>query len=318
MKIYDKQVFLNGLTGDDLLGKIVREWFGNLELAEGIETTEKEGTALGIVLAPPGIDRIFLESPGCSKVFDIGSINFDAISQSRMFHFGYPPLLKKFYMNGGSQLLELFSKVRRLGVVTSLDFSLPDPETESGKVDWPEIMKSVLPVTDIFVPSLEELMQIMWPSKYADIQLACKNTDIIDHIPIDMIRLLGKQIIDSGVKILLIKMAHRGAYLITGDTTSLNEKLDSTLSKEWNYCELLCNAYQADKFKIKNATGAGDTAVAAFLAAILDSESPVSSLKYATIAGRNNLYCHNIYSELADWQTMTEEIKSEPNEIVSF
>ena len=39
-------------------------------------------------------------------------------------------------------------------------------------------------------------------------------------------------------------------------------------------------------------------------------------MKYAVIAGRNNLYCHNIYSDLSDWQEMTKEIESVPNEII--
>ena len=62
--------------------------------------------------------------------------------------------------------------------------------------------------------------------------------------------------------------------------------------------------------KIKNSSGAGDTAVAAFLSAILDGEDPESALKYAAMAGRNNLYCKNIYDDLSDWEEMTEEIKS--------
>jgi sugar/nucleoside kinase (ribokinase family) len=167
LKKFNKKVFLNGLTGDDFIGKIARGWFADYDLSEGIKTVEKEGTALSIVLAPPGIDRIFLESPGCSRVFDNTYINWEAVSRSRIFHFGYPPLLKRYYIDGGSELRTLLSEINKMSVVTSLDFSLPDPETESGKVDWPEIMKSILPVTDIFVPSIEEALQAMLPAKYA-------------------------------------------------------------------------------------------------------------------------------------------------------
>ena len=317
MKKYNKKVFLNGLVGDDFIGKIVIEWLDKYNLSEGIKTTEKAGTAFSIVIAPPGIDRIFLESSGSNQIFDASFINFNAVSQSRLFHFGYPPLLKQFYKNNGSKLVDLFSEVQRMGVVTSLDFSLPDPESESGKVNWPEIMKSVLQVTDIFVPSLEEALQIMFPSKYAEIQLSLKNGEIIDHISIDLIRSLGKHIVDSGVKIVLIKMGHRGAYLLTGDISSLHEKLDFNLSvKDWDNCELLCNAYHADDLKIKNATGAGDTAVAAFLAAILNGEKPGPSLKYAAMAGRNKLYSTNQYDDLSSLKEMTEELKSAGNELI--
>jgi len=311
MKKFGKKVFLNGLVGDDFIGKVAIDWLTMYNLSEGIMTTSKGGTAFSIVLAPPGIDRIFLESPGCSQIFDASFINFDAISQCRLFHFGYPPLLKQFYADNGNQLVDVFSKVQRIGVITSLDFSLPDIESKSGKVNWPEIMKNVLPVTDIFVPSLEEALQIMFPSKYAELLLLCENGEILDHISIDLIRILGKNIIDLGVKILLIKAGHLGAYLLTGDVSSISEKNGFNLSeKNWSFRELWCKAYPADESKIINSIGAGDNAVAAFLSAILDGQSAESSLKFAAIAGRNNLYCQNSCEELPGWQEMANEIES--------
>ena len=316
MKKFDKKVFLHGLVGDDFMGKIVIEWFEKYNVSEGIQVTTEAGTAFSIVLAPPGVDRMFLESPGCNQIFDTSFINFDIISQSRLYHFGYPPLLKQFFQNDGSQLVELFSKIQDLGVVTSLDFSLPDTETESGKANWPKIMKSVLPFTDIFVPSLEEALQIMLPEKYAEMQAVCEGNDILDFIPMELIRLLGKTIIDSGVKILLLKMGHRGVYLLTADVSSLNANGYKLDEESWNKNELWCETFMAEPSKIINATGAGDTAIAAFLTAILDGESAESSLKYAAMAGRNNLYCHNIYEELPVWSEMTEELKSRSKKVI--
>ena len=319
LKKFNKRVFLNGLIGNDFIGKIILDRFVSYELSEGINITEQAGTALCIVLAPPGIDRIFLESPGCSMVFDTSHINYDAISQTQIFHFGYPPLLKQFYQNNGFQLHTLFSNVHEMGVVTSLDFSLPDQEAESGKVNWPIILKSTLPFTDIFTPSLEEALQIMMPTTYAYLKSTSGNAEFIDRVTIDLIRLLGKKIIDCGVKILLLKMGHRGVYLLTGDISSINVKLDSKLSiDDWNNCEFWCKAYKADELRFRNAAGAGDTAIAAFLAAILEGKSPKASLMYAAIAGRNKLYCHDIYSELDDWQTMGRQIVEEQVEINSF
>lgn len=319
MKKFSKNVFLNGLIGDDFIGKIARGLLDKYGLSTGVKTTKVDGTAFGLVIAPPGVDRIFLESPGCSRLFDFSHINFDIVAQARLFHFGYPPLLKQFYLNGGSQLLDMFSVIQGMGVVTSLDFSLPDVESESGKMDWPIILNHTLPYIDIFVPSLEEALQIMMPSKYAEIQSSNDGTDIIDLVSIETIREVGKRIIDSGVKIALIKAGHRGAYLWTGDISSINKKSGFNLDEgAWNFRELWCDAYHIDDDRIKNASGAGDTASAAFLSAILDSESPESSLKYAAIAGRNNLYCYDIYNELSDWQQMTEEIESETNTIINL
>jgi sugar/nucleoside kinase (ribokinase family) len=319
LKNFNRKVFLNGLVGDDFMGKIAKEWFEKYNISEGIETTKKAGTAFSIVLAPPGVDRIFLESPGCNQIFDTSFINFDVIAQCRLFHFGYPPLLKLFFRNNGSQLVDMFSRVQRMGVVTSLDFSVPDPESESGKINWPEVMQSVLPFTDIFVPSLEEVLQIMMPSKFAEIQASSENNEVISQIPTELIREVGKLIIDYGVKILLIKAGKRGAYLLTGDISLINEKTGINLPEEnWSFRELWCEAYHADNSKIINASGAGDIAVAAFLSAILDGHCVESSLKYASMAGRNTLYCHNIHSDLSKWQEMTKAISSESIEIVDF
>lgn len=311
MKRFSKNVFLNGLIGDDLIGKIALMYLNHADIVTGVKVMKGEGTAFGFVIAPPGIDRIFLESPGCSHLFDIRHIDFDVVAQSRLFHFGYPPLLKQFYLDEGAQLTELFSGIQRMRLVTSLDLSLPDPESESGKINWPEIIKRVLPYTDIFVPSLEEALQVTMPDEYAAMQLTSGNADIIDLVTIPTIREIGKRIIDAGVKIAFIKAGHRGAYLLTGDVSSINEKTGLNLQKErWNDQELWCNACPIDTAKVKNASGAGDTASAAFLAAILDGEDPEHSLKYAAMAGRNCLYCTDIYSELDDWAQMREELKS--------
>jgi sugar/nucleoside kinase (ribokinase family) len=319
MKKFDKRIFLNGLTGDDFIGKFVRSLFEKHELSEGIITTNNAGTAYSIVIAPPGIDRIFLESPGCNQIFDKNFINFEAVSQSRLFHFGYPPLLRKFYLDEGKQLVEMFSEVKRCGVVTSLDFSLPDPESESGKINWPGIMQNVFPYVDIFAPSLEELLMIMDPLKYAQIISSADSAGILDQVPLELIREIGKKVIRSGVKILLIKAGHRGAYLLTGNVSAITNKTGLNLNGEkWNNCELWCNAYKADPLKTVNSSGAGDTAIAAFLSAILNCENPDSSVRYAAMAGRNNLYCKDSHEDLSSWQEMSDEISYVVNELVYY
>lgn len=319
MKKFGKEVYLNGLIGNDFIGEIAKNMLDKYDLAEGIKITGVTGTAFGIVLAPPGVDRIFLESPGCSKIFDMEFIDFKAVSQSRLFHFGYPPLLREFYLNGGAQLKSMFSKVQEMGVATSLDFSLPDLQSESGKQDWLQIMKVVLPLTDIFVPSLEEVLQIMKPDEYARIISSAGNSEIIDLIPISIIREIGRTIIEMGAKILLIKAGHRGIYLLTGNASALNQKEGFKLPEaHWNNRELWCDAYPADPEKVKNATGAGDTAAAAFLAAILDDATAETALKLAAIAGRNNLYCQDIYQEVNGWQEMVQEMALEQHDITDL
>src|SRR5699024_8027708 len=129
----------------------------------------------------------------------------------------------------------------------------------------------------------------------------------------------GKWLIERGVKIALIKAGHRGAYLWTGDVTPINKKPEINLDiEDWSFRELWCNSYPVDYAKVKNASGAGDTAAAAFLSAILDGESPESALKYAAFAGRNNLYCFDIYNEMDGWTEMKQGIRNEANQVVNL
>jgi sugar/nucleoside kinase (ribokinase family) len=114
-------------------------------------------------------------------------------------------------------------------------------------------------------------------------------------------------------------VAHRGTYLLTGDVSDISSKRGLNLSeKKWNHRELWCHAYPAYPARIKSATGAGDTAIAAFLTAVLDNESPDLAVKYASIAGRNNLYIHDIYEELPGWSEMATDLRMSPNELIEF
>ena len=211
----------------------------------------------------------------------------------------------------------MYSKVKKMGIVTSLDFSLPDSDSESGKVNWPEIMKNTLPFVDVFVPSIEEVLQTMMPEKHAEIDSMAGYDDFVDKVPVEAVREVGRKIIDAGVKILLIKMGHRGAYLVTGDMSDINRtKVISLEHKSWDNREIWCDAYAVDNSRIVNASGAGDTAVAAFLTAILDGEPAENAIKYAGMAGKENLYCRNIYDELSDWNQLTVKINKEQNELI--
>lgn len=290
------------------MGKLIHQKLREFEIAEGVKMVSGAATAFGIVIAPPGIDRIFLESPGCNEIFGLDFVDFDAISKSRVMHFGYPPLLQEFFKNSGRQLLDLFRRVNEMQVITSLDLSLPDPDGNSGKCDWPGILKAVLPFTDIFAPSVEELLFTIMRPEYDRALSAAKDKDIIDFIPMETVRKVGQMIIALGAKILLVKMAHRGIYMITGDISRINNKGLKLDESEWNHTELYCKAYPVDQDRYKNASGAGDTAVAGFLSAIIDGNSPEMSLKYTALAGRNNLYSNDIYRETDDWAQMTEDL----------
>jgi len=59
--------------------------------------SENEISSYTIVLNPPDTDRVFLHYPGPNHTFTANDIPYEKIKSSRIFHFGYPPLMQKFY-----------------------------------------------------------------------------------------------------------------------------------------------------------------------------------------------------------------------------
>ncbi|MEI6503161.1 MAG: carbohydrate kinase family protein, partial [Armatimonadota bacterium] len=152
------QTALMGLLGTDALGDLLLALLTDRGVSLHLKRIDAAGTAYGIVIAPPGTDRVFLECPGCNATFGADDLDYAVIAQSRLLHFGYPPLMPHLFADGGAELASLFTRVHGLGVATSLDLTLPDPQGPAGAVDWAALLARVLPHVDIFVPSIEELL----------------------------------------------------------------------------------------------------------------------------------------------------------------
>jgi sugar/nucleoside kinase (ribokinase family) len=301
---------LMGCIGIDTLGDLALEQLVQAGVSQGIRRIKSAGTAYGIVIAPPGMDRVFFEAPGCNRVFTADDIDYEVVAKSRLFHFGYPPLMDVIWANDGKELTVIFERVHQRDTVTSLDMTLPDPDTPAGQVDWNKILSNVLPLTDIFVPSIEELLFMLEPQLYRSISEQATGNDMIEFIPEDEYRLLAKKVLSMGVEILLIKAGHKGAFLMTGNLSGLNS-LPLKLSDEigcQNGIWLPSLPVNTDRFC--NASGAGDCAVAGFLTALLNDESIINAGQYAMITGRDNLYGKDAFSGLRTWTEVTRGLQS--------
>ena len=126
-------------------------------LTEGILVDEGEQTSYCIVLSPRGIDRSFLYNPGANDNFQAADIQEQELSGARFFHFGYPTAIRRIYTDNGIELIKLLQKAKKRGLTTSLDMAYPDPDTEAGRMDWRAWLSGVLPLVDIFLPSLDEI-----------------------------------------------------------------------------------------------------------------------------------------------------------------
>lgn len=151
-------VRLAGKVGDDFFGRGVREVLERRGsgLGSGLRVDPASTTSYSVVISPPGTDRTFLHHQGANDHFTAADLPSDTLAGARLLHFGYPTLMRSLYADGGEQMVSIFRKAREQGLATSLDMSLPDPKSEAARVDWPAWLARVLPLVDIFLPSLDE------------------------------------------------------------------------------------------------------------------------------------------------------------------
>lgn len=155
MKFLGVDVSLMGKIGDDAFGTIVREVAKKHDADEGLLVAEGESTSYSVILAVPGHDRIFLHNPGANDTFCAADIPEEKLKDVALFHFGYPPIMKKMFEEDGEELLKIFAMAKKNGAATSLDFASIDPDSEAGAADWKKILKKVIPYVDFLVPSVE-------------------------------------------------------------------------------------------------------------------------------------------------------------------
>lgn len=304
---FGHRVALMGLLGQDALGDLLQGMLQGRGAELHLRRTDRAGTAYGIVLAPPGTDRIFLESPGCNATFTAAELDYDLIAQSRLFHFGYPPLMEAMFRDDGAELEAMFRRVKSLGVATSLDMTLPDPDGAAGRVQWPVLLSRVLPHVDVFVPSVEELLYMLAREEWSRLVQEADGGEAVDVVPRGLYEDLADEALALGAKIVLIKGGHRGGYLATA--SGVSQTLPGLPSSpDWDRCRLWVEAFRAEPSQVQNSCGAGDASVAGFLAALLNHEETATALRLAMLAGRDSLYGIDTTSGLRKWQEMREEV----------
>lgn len=310
MRRFSRRVELMGCVGCDPLGDLAMARLAQAGITSGIRRNPRAGTAYGLVIAPPGLDRVFLEDPGCNRVFTAADIDYDLVGQSRLFHFGYPPLMDALWANGGAELRVLLGRVRETGAAVSLDMTLPDLDSPAGQADWKGILASALPLVDIFVPSIEELLFMLEPDDFRRMLSEAAGGDLLGAMPPQTYERLGDCVLGLGVKVLLIKAGHRGAYLRTGNLAALTGP-DSSLRLSEAGCPdgRWLPPFAVEQRRFRNACGAGDCAVAGFLSALLSGADVAEAGRYAMVAGRDNLYGEDAFSGLRDWPRMTQELQ---------
>jgi sugar/nucleoside kinase (ribokinase family) len=294
-----------------LMGKIGNDIFGRAtlaaikaqseHLAEGMRLAQNEASSYTIILSPPRTDRIFLHCPGPNDTFGADDVNYELLRQVDLFHFGYPPLMKRLYQNDGAELIELFKRAKETGVTTSLDLAMPDPNAPSGQADWPAILAAVLPLVDLFVPSLEEVLLMLDRQTFDRIETGQARIDA------PLLSRVADDLLAMGSKMVLLKAGERGLYLRTAADLSELGRARPTDITRWANREFWVPIFETE---VTGTTGAGDSAVAGFLAALLRDLAPTQAVTIAAAVGACNVEAADATSGILSWSETLARIEA--------
>ncbi|RQW09772.1 carbohydrate kinase family protein, partial [candidate division KSB1 bacterium] len=278
---------LIGKIGNDDFGVQILNWYEEHEgHFAGIKTVDGESTSYTIAICIPGIDRFYLHHCGANDTFGYDDMDFDLVGRAKLMLFGYPPWMKKLYENTGAELTKILAKTVELGTTTALDLSLPDADSYAGKVDWKAILTDWVPLTDIMVPSAEELFYFLYKEKFLEKKAGLgPRESVLDHMTVVEISSLGDDLMNMGAAVAMVKCGHRGLYIRTAGQERL-KKMGAAQCADpanWAHRELWFPVYQEEKFV--GALGSGDSAIAGFLSAFVRDHTIESCLRYANAAG---------------------------------
>ncbi len=295
---------LMGKVGDDpfghLLRRVLAERWG---IEQGLIVEAGATTSYSVVLSPGRLDRMFLHCPGANDTFGPDDIDYELVGQARLFHFGYPPIMRRMYADGGVELAEILRRVRAAGVTTSLDMTMPDPASPGGRADWRAILERALPHVDLYLPSADETLYMLDRARF-DRYRAQAATDLTDRFTGDDLHNLSEPLLAMGAGAVGIKVGHRGFYLRTGSAERLAQAgragpVSDDPADPWARRELWHPTLHAERFV--SATGSGDSTIAGFLSAVLRGLGPRSAMRSAVGTGSCNVQAPDSLSGLPDW-----------------
>ncbi len=271
-------------VGADALGRLV----GELMSASGAECVLHEdsqaATSYSVVVAPPGVDRVFLHHAGANGRFSAADVPDALLQGAKLLHFGYPPLMPEFYDNHGEALCNLFARAKALGLATSLDMTAIDPQSEAARVDWPVFLATVLPQTDFFLPSAEEICFMLDRPRHGEWLRRADGGDIAQSllIPQDIAPLLDT-VMRMGAKVAVVKCGARGLCYRTAGEAALAQVGLTLDTSVWADKSGFLPAFRPRSTIC--ASGAGDVSIAAFLASALEGCPPETCARRAAAAG---------------------------------
>lgn len=292
---------LIGKVGSDLFGHAVLDIIRSHDpaLVEHM-IVGPDDTSYTVVISPPGVDRSFFHYPGANETFDPADVEASSFGKARLLHFGYPPLMRRTYEDGGRRLADLMKRAKDAGLTTSLDMAYPDLNSEAARVDWVSFLERILPHVDVFLPSLDEMLFML--DKTDDVDEDTDHAAALSDI--------AARIIEMGSAAAVLKLGDQGLYLRTVDDEVRLEAMGACAPADlsaWTQRELLTSCFSVD---VVGTTGAGDCTIAGFLAGLMKGLSPADVMIGAVATGAFNVESADANSGIPDWDRLQARVAS--------
>lgn len=299
-------VVLQAAVGDDWVGRAIIDYLRGFgpRLGDHIQVVPKAASPYTVVIEPADHDRTLLTHTGVYDEFTLADINLDLVAGCKLFHLGYPTLLPRLFADDGAGLLDLLRAVKGFGVITSIDMSLPPPDSPSGRADWRKILGRCLPQIDIFVPSIEEIMFMLRPA-----DLARWGDDLHRALNVDYLEALADELIAMGAGIAGFKLGGRGLFLRCAADRSRLTFLPSISQSadDWAGAQTWHPAFQVD---VAGTTGAGDAAYAGLLAALIRGLKPEACARMACAVAACNIEAADATTGVRSWEATQARLVS--------
>lgn len=305
-------VLLMYKTGNDYLGNLLNKLNDNTGCEISHSVSGRYSTSYSIILNAPGFDRLFIHDTGASNDFGPGDIDFDRIAEAKIFHLGYPTVMRPFYRDTGKELVTTFKTLQSMNIVTSMDMSVIGKGSPASKENWYEICKAVMPYTDIFVPSIEEISYMVDHDGYQRIRslMGATGKQFTDLVEPEYVHQIADILIQWGAGIVLLKCGTRGMFLQTNNGERLRDIARSMGSSKAIDPNIKFNVPCFPASKVVSANGAGDVSIAGFLASILAGYPIKTCALISAAAGAKSVTTPDAYSSLPTLNNLIKELQS--------
>lgn len=294
-------VRLVGKVGNDQFGKMILKVIASVDhaLAEDVIISETEVSSYTVVLSPQEADRALLYFPGANSAMGFADVSLDLLRNARVFHFGYPPLVRRMFVQDGKELVELFRTAKRAGVTTSLDLALPDPAAESGRADWRKILQVTLPYVDVFMPALEEISVMLGSGESDRVGFASVSAQAATATDLSK---TARTLLDWGAAVVGLKVGDRGLFLRSAGRDRLRNmaRAQEAQIDDWADRQLWSPCFRPQVFG--GTTGAGDATIAGFLAAFVRGETLERAATIACAVGASKVEAPDALSGIQTWE----------------